>query len=609
VPFSWEEWLAWFFALITCKSYYGATGQAVQGIVKVTKRGTDLGAILLDFDRSLVPLMPQAAGRNYAAYRLRAELTLANRLDTLAYISGNTAATVNAPYSSSEQAAPYDENSVIVTEATAASVGQTLILYAGKSGGCLVTTITAVEPMDRHVAPGTVKRVARLTLAHPLLNALRTPGLTVLLTDDRQVAQHYELPDLAGTATSARVHPRLTELPERLAVQTVTAAGTTGWELTTCTANALDAANDPGGRLISLTDPRTGTISRAAATGNIAPIQHGETKRGTLTVDAGTAIITGPVTGDLAADGTVTSSLVVWVAGVRYDEVPSLYGRAATEPVYTTRLAADGRVMILFPAGATVRGEVTAQWRVGGGLAGEIPSADINTLLTSINGIRKVYGVGSLTGAADQEDPLRLRRGAAARIRALDRAVALGDLRDLALTMPGTSHSVAWRGAGPPGCPCGGTGLHVAVLRLTSHGVRPPIAAELVALSGYLDARRDTTVPLCACAGVASAVTAGATIVTDPRRVPAAVGAAVEAALLDTAGPLAALPRELGVPLDGSDVIEVVQPVTGVVGVANLTLTGGLTVPSAANLSLGRLPAEPYELLYLGSVALGVQPA
>ncbi|WP_331755551.1 hypothetical protein [Streptomyces sp. NBC_01643] len=608
-PLSWENWLAWLFALMTGTTYYGATGQAVRGIVKVTKRGTDLGATLLDFDRSLVPLMPQVAGRSYAAYRLRAELTLAHRLDTLAYISGSAAATVNAPYPSSEQTYPWDENSVIVTDATAASAGQTLILYAGQSGGCLVTTITSVEPMDRHVAPGTIKRVARLNLAHPLLNSLRTPGLTVLLTDDRQVAQHYELPDLAGTVWSARVHPRLEQLPERMAVQTTAADGTTRWELTRCTTNALDTANDPGGQLISLTDPRTGRISRGAASGNVAVIQHGSTSRGALTLAAGTAVVTGPVTGDLAADGTVTSSLVIWVGGVRYDEVPSLYGRAADEPVYTTRLAADGRLMIAFPAGATIRGAVTAQWRVGGGLEGEIPSTDINTLLTSVNGVRKIAGVGALTGAADQEDPLRLRRAAAARIRALDRAVALGDLRDLALTVPGTSHSVAWRGAGPPGCPCGGSGLHIAVVRATAHGVRAPIAAELVALSGYLDARRDTTVPLCACAAAVSALTVGATVVTDPRRVPSAVGAAVEAAMLDTAGTLAALPRELGVPLDGSDVIAVAQSVTGVVGVTDLTLTGGLTVATAADLSLGRLPAEPYELLYVGTSTLGVRSA
>ena len=56
-------------------------------------------------------------------------------------------------------------------------------------------------------------------------------------------------------------------------------------------------------------------------------------------------MLAGPVTGDVAADGTVTDSLVLSVGGVRWDEVASLYGRTASDLVYTTRLAADGRLV------------------------------------------------------------------------------------------------------------------------------------------------------------------------------------------------------------------------------------------------------------------------
>lgn len=192
-----------------------------------------------------------------------------------------------------------------------------------------------------------------------------------------------------------------------------------------------------------------------------------------------------------------------------------------------------------------------------------------------------------------------MRKAAAARIRALDRAVAIGDLADLAMTVPGTSHSVAWRGQGPPGCACHGSGLHVAVLRATAKGVRAPVAAELVALGAFLDDRRDTVIPLCVCAAVASAVTVGASIAIDSRRVASTVLAAASAALIDPEGPLAPLVRELGTPLDGSDVIEVLQPVPGVVGLVGLTLDGGLAAPSIGDLSLGRRLAAEYELLYV----------
>ena len=42
-------------------------------------------------------------------------------------------------------------------------------------------------------------------------------------------------------------------------------------------------------------------------------------------------------------------------------------------------------------------------------------------------------------------------------------------------------------------------------------------------MAGYLDARRDTSVGLCVCAGVSSALPVTVTLATDPRREPAAV--------------------------------------------------------------------------------------
>ena len=607
-PANWEDWLLWLIALITGTSYIPPTGQTVLGVARVTKRSDDLGATLLEFDRSLAPLLPQVSGTSYGAYRVRAELAVPSRLDALSYVLDKTAET--APLSYSDRS-PYDSNSVLVTDGGEVSAGQVLILYGeGQAANeCVVTTATAVKPLDWHVAPGTIKRVAEVSFDQPLSNDLIGKTLTVLLTDPRQAAQHYELPDLPGDVSAARLHPRPAALPPQLAVQTLAPDGSSSWELTGCGPNAQDSPNDVGGMLVNLTGARLGKISRGGATGNIARIRHGTTSQGPITLTGGTAVLTGPVTGDVAADGTITDSLVLSVGGVRWDEVASLYGRTASDRVYTTRLAADGRLVLVFGnevTGARPLGDVTASWRVGGGLAGELPASQITNLISAVNGVRKVAGVGAMSGAADQEEPLRMRRAAAARIRALDRVVALPDLADLALTVPGTSHSVSWRGAGPPGCPCGGSGIHVAVLRLAASGVRAPGDAELRALGGYLDARRDTTVAVCVCAALASPIEIGALVAVDPRRDSAAVLTAVQTVLLDPAGALAPVPRDLGVPLDGSDVIEIAQPVPGVVGITGLTLTGGLSPARAGDLSLGRLPAQPYELLYAGDASLGV---
>jgi hypothetical protein len=620
-PTNWGDWLLWLSSLFAGTTYIGATGQAVLGIARVTKRSDDLGAILLEFDRSLDTLLKQAPGTSYAAYRVQAELTVPSRLDALSYVDSQGNAKTAAP--TYADPGPYGSNSMLVTDGSVVSPGQLLVLYgtpalsAGQVNECLVTTVTAVTPQDWHVAPGTVKRVANVSFDHSLPTDLLGPPvapLTVLLTDPRQPAQHYDLPDLPADAAAARLSPRPREIPTLLALQTQASDGTVQWELTGCTINGEDSPSDQGGMLVNLTDARSAATSRGAATGNVIPIQHGTTSQGPVTLAGGTAVLAGPVTGDVAADGTVTDSLVLQVGGVRWDEAASLYGRAAGDLVYATRLAADGRLVLLFGDGVTGArplGEVTATWRIGGGLAGELPAAEITSLVSAVNGVRKIAGVGPLSGAADQEDPLRMRRAAAARIRALDRAVALPDLADLALTVPGTSHSVSWRGAGPPGCACGGSGVHVAVLRLavSSTGaptVRVPSDAELGALGGYLDTRRDTSVPVCACAAVPSPVEVDALVAVDPRRDPKVVLPAIQAALLDPSGPLAPLPRDLGEPLDGSDVIEIAQPVPGVVGITGLTLTGGLSPVTSGDLSLGRLPAQQYELLYVAGADLGV---
>lgn len=44
----------------------------------------------------------------------------------------------------------------------------------------------------------------------------------------------------------------------------------------------------------------------------------------------------------------------------------------------------------------------------------------------------------------------------------------------------------------------------------------------------------------------------------------------------------------------------------GVIGITGLTLTGGLSPATTGDVPLGRQPAQPYELLYLGSADLGV---
>jgi hypothetical protein len=622
LPVTWRDWLLAWSGLFFGGGYVGLTGQTVCGTARVTSRGGDLGAYVVGFDRSLATQLAAALGTVYTVYRVRTELTVPSRLDQLSFVTGGIAGLAPPIYPSDNASSPYSTQSVYVTDGSDVSPGQQLILFGGAANASLVTAVTSVSPVDWHVAPGTVRRVACVSFADPLPSPLlqlpdgTAQALTVLVTDPGQPVQNFEFPDLDPGVAAARIYPRPAVLPAQLAVQTQVADAVAQWELVGCEPHAQDTTSDPGGMLVNLTGQRAGTISRSAATGNVAAVRQGATSQGPITLADGTAVLSGPVTGDVADDGTVTDSLAVNVGGVSWQEVPTLYGHGAGDMVYSTRLAADGRLVLLFGDGVTgaqPNGAVTGSWRVGGGLGGELPASQITTLTGSVTGVRAVAGVGTLSGAADQEDPLRMRRAAAARIRALDRAVALPDLADLALTVPGTSHSAAWRGPGPSGCGCGGHGIHVAVLRLATTGVRAPSDAELTALRGYLDARRDTTVPVCACAAVPTALTVHASVAVDPRRSPAAVLAELSAVLLDPAGPLAPLPRDLGEALAGSDVTAIAQPVPGVVGLVGLTLTGTGDLlrgagpqGGASGITLGLRPAAVYQLLYVADVDLGV---
>jgi hypothetical protein len=109
-------------------------------------------------------------------------------------------------------------------------------------------------------------------------------------------------------------------------------------------------------------------------------------------------------------------------------------------------------------------------------------------------------------------------------------------------------------------------------------------------------------VPLCVCAAVVVPVALTATLALDPRREPAPILAAARAAATSPAGPLGALTRGLGQPLDRSDVVVVLHDVPGVTGVATLTLSGLPGTGAAA--AIGRLPAEPYQLLVVETAAV-----
>jgi|GEM_PF-2542664 len=617
-------WFAYWIWILLLYAPVSAPTKTPVAVAVVTKRTTDLGTVVVTFDRDLSELL-SAPDKSYAAYRITANAGSARRIskvlklaatDSFVSLSGTTLGYSGDP-------AVNDTSLVLDATVETVSAQQQVVVVDWQVGACDVVAVSGHRPVEWEVAPGAPSRVTRLDFAAPvgtLQNAkLSGRPVTAYFVDRRVSARHYVIPSRTAP-TQLRVFPAPALAPVRLAVRSETADGPR-WEVFDCSlASTQESSADPSaprGLVLDLVGGApAGEVGRAPAAANLVAVSHGETASrvlggGDATVPSlSLAVPTGPVTSDLGPDGTPVPSLVVRVDGLRWDEVPTLYGAGRTD-VYTTVLSADGGVTVRFGDGqsgrrpVTGRDNITATYRVGGGTAGEVPSGAITSLVGSIRGVQGVLGVGPTSGGADLDDESRARQLAPGRARTFGRAVSMGDLRDIALGYPGVSHAASWRGAGPPGCSCAGSGLHVAFLRRTGADARAPEPTEVASLAAYLDARRDTEVPLCVAGGTVTPVVVEGTVMTDPRRDQPVVVTAVDHALVARDGPLGAWSRTMGQPLDRSDVIAVVHAVDGVVGLPTLTLSG----VAGDDVVIGRRAAARYELLVVDPVShlTGVQ--
>jgi hypothetical protein len=613
----WAQYFGWMLYLATATEA-GATPLAVAGVVS---KDAELGTTLVEFDRELGTVL-ESPTEPYAAYRVTASAGQARRLSKVLTISGTTVSpqSVESHYSG---AVAITATSIVLDAALEdLSAGQTVAIVDWTAQTCDIVVVSAHKPVTWEVAPGTPTRTSKLefaaeppvaTLANAASGVLGTGPLTVYVLDRRVVARHHEFPAEPKDATAGqlRVHPEPAVVPERIAVQTIV-DGKPTWEVLACRAAEAQEATAPGGASPSvarglildlLGGAPKGSLVKTAASANLAPVRHGATA--TAVVGSGDAtqagqrytLVDAPIAYDVDDAGTIVPSQDLRVNGVHWDEVPSLYGQGPRE-VLTALPEADGGITVQFGDGdqgarlPTGRGNVTSTYRVGGGTVGELESSAIDSLLGSVRGVKKVEGAGPTTGGADQDDERDLRTLVPARARAFGRAISIEDLVDLTAGYPGVTHAAAWNGSGPPGCSCGGVGLHLAFIRAGTAGPRAPEGAEIALLASFLDARRDATVPLCVCGGALVPVAFAATLATDPRRVADDVVAAARAAVFDPGSSLAPLRRSLGQPLDRSDVYAVLHGVTGVVGVTQLILAGAVG-------DIGRRPAERYELIVI----------
>ena len=309
--------------------------------------------------------------------------------------------------------------------------------------------------------------------------------------------------------------------------------------------------------------------------GNVAPASHGETVRNEIVGDGDASqpfqrfpLKKKPVTyAPSATPGGVSSSLRVLVNGVKWNEVPTLYGRGPTDEVYRTRIADDATMTVEFGDGdsgarlPTGRQNIVATYRHGLGIAGRVGAGKLATLLDRPTGVKSASNLIAADGGADPETIARAREGAPGTVRTFGRAVSLRDFEDTALLAGEVAKATAlivWVGEHRV--------IHLTVAAQGGGTFSPEGRKRILATFAT---ERDPNHKLIVDNYVPVAIVVDASIVVDDRHIAADVLAAARAALLDA---LSFERRRFAEPVYLSDVFRVLQNVAGVTSVDVNTL-------------------------------------
>lgn len=309
---------------------------------------------------------------------------------------------------------------------------------------------------------------------------------------------------------------------------------------------------------------------------NVSLATHGETVTEVLGSGDGTqthqrfTLKKSPLTYVSAAtpSGTATS-LEVRVNGVRWDEVASFYDRPPTDKVYTVELNedpqssptqnvatlsfGDGIHAARLPSGTE---NVTAVYRSGIGLAGEVGAGSLSLLQTRPLGVRSVTNPLPASGAADPEILDDARSNAPVTVLTLERIVSRRDFEDFTRAFAGIGKAQAtalWNG-------------EVNIVHITAATAKGEPLATGTSLYTHLraaiDAARDPGIPVVLQGHTQAYFRLKARLLVDEGYIFEEVKAAVESLLLET---FAFGPRSFGQPVTAAELIRSLQQVPGVV--------------------------------------------
>ena len=349
---------------------------------------------------------------------------------------------------------------------------------------------------------------------------------------------------------------------------------------------------DAGRSELEITPPLADALRRDSVVvhGNVALASHGESVSQVL--GAGNAsqpfqkfeLKQLPLTYRAAANEIgAAAELTVRVGGVAWKERPTLYGAAAIDRVYTLSTDEQSRMFVnigdglsgaRLPSGTN---NVQATYRKGLGIDGNVDAGSLTQLMTRPLGLKSVSNPLAAEGGADPEPTSAARQSIPLTARTLGRAVSVLDYEDFARAYSGIAKAQAGV-------------LQVAGVQTVAITIAAPAGEALTSASprwinllGALKESGDPHVPVTLLALQQSTFRIGLKVKCDPDYEAAKVLSAVETALRDH---FSFDTRELGQPVQQSDVIATTQAVPGVVAVDLTRLYGGTQPPQQTVVSL-----------------------
>lgn len=364
----------------------------------------------------------------------------------------------------------------------------------------------------------------------------------------------------------------------------------------------------------SYTDPTDGTsttsvlLAKALANSydratvginaNVAPATHGATVNEVLGAGDGAqafqtfTLKQSPLTFVPAANTVgAASTLVVSVNDVTWKGVDYLYGQSPSSRVYVTEIADDATTTVEFgdgnegarlPTGAQ---NALATYRVGLGVAGNLPAGALSLLAARPLGVQSVTNPVPAAGGGDPELLADARANAGLTIQTLGRVVSLTDYQSFAQAFAGVGKASAnyvWDGR---------RRSVLITLAAADGSTIDPTATLAQTLISALGLAGDPWVSALVVSYRSATFQLGLSVAIEPDYVNASsdVLAAVEAALRAA---FSFGQRNFGQPVMFSEVVNVAQNVTGVlaVGIADFYRTDSPPGPNAPTVASPGLP-------------------